>query len=91
MRRTTIILYGILGGAGMVVAVVALNHLARRRRRGRACVCVVGGALGLFVLAGATPAALGLLADISEAFPAIAARSWASIASSWPSARSPAR
>jgi predicted MFS family arabinose efflux permease len=29
----------------------------------------VGVAAGLFVLAGATPAALGLLADISEAFP----------------------
>ena len=30
---------------------------------------VVGVAFGLFVLAGATPAALGLLADISEQFP----------------------
>ncbi len=29
----------------------------------------IGVAIGIFVLAGATPAALGLLADISEAFP----------------------
>ena len=40
--------------------------------------------IGLFVLAGATPAALGLLADMSEAFPTIAARSWASTAFSSP-------
>jgi predicted MFS family arabinose efflux permease len=68
MRRTTIILYGILGGAGMVLAAFALNHVG-----GTAAVlavaCVVAAAVGLFVLAGATPAALGLLADISEAFP----------------------
>jgi predicted MFS family arabinose efflux permease len=32
-------------------------------------VAAIGAALGLFVLAGATPAALGLLADISERFP----------------------
>ncbi len=30
---------------------------------------VLGAVAGLFVLAGATPAALGLLADISERFP----------------------
>ena len=47
-------------------------------------------AFGLFVLAGATPAALGLLADISERFPPTAARSWASTRSSSPSARSSA-
>ncbi len=69
MRRTTIILYGILGGAGMVAAGLALNHLAGVAVW-LAVLCVVGAAIGLFVLAGATPAALGLLADISEAFPA---------------------
>ncbi|HEY8168087.1 MAG: MFS transporter [Candidatus Limnocylindrales bacterium] len=68
MRRTTIILYGILGGAGMVVAVVALNHVGGVGPV-VALVCVAVAAVGLFVLAGATPAALGLLADISEAFP----------------------
>ena len=68
MRRTTIILYGILGGAGMVVALVALNHLGGFGAV-ITVVCIAAGALGLFVLAGATPAALGLLADISEAFP----------------------
>ena len=67
-RRTTIILYGILGGAAMVAAGIALNHSATTP-----AVLQIGYALvlavGLFVLAGATPAALGLLADISEAFP----------------------
>jgi MFS family permease len=69
MRRTTIILYGVLGGAGMVIAGLALNHSA-----GQSELVTVAFALamaaGLFVLAGATPAALGLLADVSEAFPA---------------------
>ena len=68
MRRTTIIFYGIVGGGACVVAAAVLNHsrglAGRRARRGSV---VLGG---LFVLAGATPAALGLLADISEAFPA---------------------
>jgi MFS family permease len=69
LRRTTIILYGILGGAGLVVAGLVINHGA-----GLPIVVPIGGAIvaafGLFVLAGATPAALGLLADISERFPA---------------------
>ncbi len=67
-RRTTIIFYGIVGGAVLVAAAIALNYsqgwpvfvqLAL-------LVPVIGG---LFVLAGATPAALGLLADISETYP----------------------
>ena len=69
LRRTTIILYGIGGGAVMVVAGIAINHSA-----GLPVVVPVGAALvaifGLFVMAGATPAALGLLADVSERFPA---------------------
>jgi MFS family permease len=68
MRRTTIILYGILGGAAMVLAVVALNHVGGTGIV-VAVACVAAAAVGLFVLAGATPAALGLLADISETFP----------------------
>ena len=69
MRRTTIILYGVLGGAAMVAAGIAVNHSASLPL----VVAVAFGAAmaaGLFVLAGATPAALGLLADVSEAFPA---------------------
>jgi MFS family permease len=69
LRRTTIILYGILGGAALVAAGLAINHGA-----GLALPVTIGAAavaaFGLFVLAGATPAALGLLADISERFPA---------------------
>jgi MFS family permease len=68
LRRTTIILYGIAGGGILVAGGVAINHGA-----GLPFVVPAVGALasafGLFVLAGATPAALGLLADISERFP----------------------
>jgi MFS family permease len=68
LRRTTIILYGILGGGALVAAGLVVNHglnlplLVILPAAGVA-------AFGLFVLAGATPAALGLLADISERFP----------------------
>lgn len=68
LRRTTIIAYGIGGGFALVIGALLVNH-------GQALgpVGMVAGALivgfGIFVLAGATPAALGLLADISEAFP----------------------
>ncbi|MGZ8439117.1 MAG: MFS transporter, partial [Candidatus Limnocylindrales bacterium] len=68
MRRTTIILYGILGGGVLVLGGLAINH-----GQGLPIVVPLAGILaalfGLFVLAGATPAALGLLADISERFP----------------------
>lgn len=67
-RRTTIIGLGIGGGAALVFAALVVNHGA-----GLPPIVVVGAAIvaaaGLFVLAGATPAALGLLADMSEAFP----------------------
>jgi MFS family permease len=68
LRRTTIIGYGIGGGAVLAVAALALNH-------GGGLPVVLLAALlvpivgGLFVLAGATPAALGLLADMSEPYP----------------------
>jgi len=67
-RRTTIILYGVLGGGLLVLSGFAINH-------GNVlpivipAVAVAAAAFGLFVLAGATPAALGLLADMSERFP----------------------
>ncbi|MGZ8527269.1 MAG: MFS transporter [Candidatus Limnocylindrales bacterium] len=67
-RRTTIILFGVLGGAAVVVAAALVNHsegLPDIVRVAESAV-VVGG---LFVLAGATPAALGMLADVSESFP----------------------
>jgi MFS family permease len=68
MRRTTIILYGVGGGALLVIAAIGINHSATLPT----VVLVVLGALavfGLFVLAGATPAAIGLLADVTEAYP----------------------
>jgi MFS family permease len=68
MRRTTIILYGILGGAVLVVAGLGVNHADGLPVLVPIGAAVLAGA-GLFVLAGATPAALGLLADISERFP----------------------
>src|SRR3990170_82075 len=67
-RRTSIILYGILGGGGLVGAGIVVNHGV-----GLPLVVLIAAAgvaaFGLFVMAGATPAALGLLADISERFP----------------------
>jgi MFS family permease len=68
LRRTTIILYGILGGGLLVMAGVAVNHQAGLPVIVPLVAMVMAG-FGLFVLAGATPAALGLLADISERFP----------------------
>lgn len=68
-RRTTIIFFGIVGGAAVVAAAALVNHSAGMP----ALVRIVEAAVvigGLFVLAGATPAALGMLADVSESFPA---------------------
>ncbi|HUG48718.1 MAG TPA: MFS transporter [Candidatus Limnocylindria bacterium] len=67
-RRTTIIFYGILGGAVLVAATIAFNHATDFPLPVQIALLIPATA-GLFVLAGATPAALGLLADISEAFP----------------------
>ena len=66
-RRTTIIAYGIGGGAVSVVAAGIVNHAASLPILALAAGLLA--AAGLFVLAGATPAALGLLADMSEAYP----------------------
>ena len=68
LRRTTIILYGVGGGALLVIGAVGINHSANLPL----VVVLALGALavfGLFVLAGATPAAIGLLADVTEAYP----------------------
>jgi MFS family permease len=68
LRRTTIILYGILGGVVLVFSAIAINHSAGAPDLARLGLLLpaVGG---LFVLAGATPAAIGLLADVTEAHP----------------------
>ena len=68
MRRTTIIFYGVLGGAVFVVSALLLNHAGDSSLWLRLPLLAGLGA-GLFLIAGATPAALGLLADISESFP----------------------
>ena len=68
-RRTSIILVGIVGGLLMVGSIFGLNHAEGFGLLLKAPLAL-GGLAGLFVLAGATPAALGLLADISEAHPA---------------------
>lgn len=74
-RRTTIILFGVFGGLGLVVAGLVVNHAGFGAGgsvlvSGAVVVAGVGFAAGLFLLAGATPAAVGLLADVSEQFPA---------------------
>ena len=68
LRRTTIIFWGIVGGAALIAAAVAINHSAGMSPAVAAGLAVVAVG-GLFVLAGGTAAALGLLADISESYP----------------------
>lgn len=68
LRRTSIILYGIVGGAVMLGAGAAINH-AGADSIPVLLLLVAIAAGGLFVLAGATPAAIGLLADMTEAYP----------------------
>ena len=68
-RRTTIMGIGIAGGVLMIGAVWGINHAAGPIA-GLQAPLAVAAAAGLFVLAGATPAALGMLADISEQHPA---------------------
>jgi MFS family permease len=69
LRRTTIIAVGLAGALVMVAAVFALNHAADWGDAPRLALAGVAAA-GLFVMAGATPAALGLLADVTESHPA---------------------
>ncbi|HLE89461.1 MAG TPA: MFS transporter [Candidatus Limnocylindria bacterium] len=68
-RRTTIIAIGLAGALVMLAAGLALNHTEGWVLAVQVALAAVA-AVGLFVMAGATPAALGLLADISEAHPA---------------------
>jgi MFS transporter, DHA1 family, multidrug resistance protein len=67
-RRTTIIGLGIGGGAALAVAGLIVNH-GQSLPVFLLLAALAIAASGLFVLAGATPAALGLLADMSEAYP----------------------
>jgi hypothetical protein len=67
-RRTTIMALGIGGGMAMIGASVGINHSAEWHLVARVGLVALAMA-GLFVLAGATPAALGMLADISETHP----------------------
>jgi MFS family permease len=68
MRRTTIIFYGVLGGAALLAAAIAINHSQGFPLALMAALAVIAIG-GLFVLAGATPAAIGLLADVTESYP----------------------
>ncbi len=68
IRRTTIILYGVGGGALLVLAAVGINHSGSLPWFA-VPLLAIPAVFGLFVLAGATPAAIGLLADVTEAYP----------------------
>jgi MFS family permease len=66
-RRTTMLLMGVGAFVVMAFDVLAINHLGGHSEM------LLGGFMGvgvvaLFVMSGATPAALGLLADVSEGF-----------------------
>lgn len=68
-RRTTMLLAGVGAFVVMALDVLAINHL------GGTSTILLGALVGvavvaLFVMSGATPAALGLLADVSEGFEA---------------------
>jgi MFS family permease len=67
-RRTTIIGAGIAGGVVMAVGAAVVNH-GGGIPVALPVAAALAAAAGLFVLAGATPAAVGLLADMSEKFP----------------------
>jgi MFS family permease len=66
-RRTTLLLLGVGAFVAMTIDVLAVNHLG-----GSSNVVLVAlglvAVVALFVMSGATPAALGLLADVSEGF-----------------------
>jgi len=68
-RRTTMLLMGVGAFVVMAFDVLAINHLGGTSTTLLAALGLVA-AVALFVLSGATPAALGLLADVSEGFEA---------------------
>jgi MFS family permease len=66
-RRTTMLLVGVGAFVVMAIDVLAINHLGGVSQA--LLIGLVGVAVvALFVMSGATPAALGLLADVSEGF-----------------------
>jgi MFS family permease len=66
-RRTTMLLLGVGAFVLMTLDVLAINHLGGTSTT--LLVALVGIAVvALFMMSGATPAALGLLADVSEGF-----------------------
>jgi MFS family permease len=68
-RRTTIIAIGVGGALVLLMATFGLNHSGGLGLPFQLLLGAVAAA-GLFVMAGATPAALGLLADMTESHPA---------------------
>jgi MFS family permease len=66
-RRTTMLLVGVGAFVVMACDVLAINHLGGESEALLVALIVVG-VVALFVMSGATPAALGLLADVSEGF-----------------------
>jgi MFS family permease len=66
-RRTTMLLVGVGAFVVMAVDVLAINHLGGHST---ALLIALGAVavVALFAMSGATPAALGLLADVSEGF-----------------------
>src|ERR1035437_1912681 len=66
-RRTTLLLCGVVAFVVLTVDVLAINHYGGGSLP-LLCILVVVGLFALFMLSGATPAALGLLADVSEGF-----------------------
>ena len=68
LRRTTIIGIGLAGGGVFVAALLAVNHSSSLPIWFLAGLLGIAAA-GLFVLAGATPAAVGFLSDVSEGYP----------------------
>ena len=66
-RRTTMMLLGVGAFVVMTVDILAINHLGGTSTNLLAGLGVVA-VVSLFVMSGATPAALGLLADVSEGF-----------------------
>jgi MFS family permease len=68
-RRTTMLLVGVGAFVVMACDVLAVNHLGGESQVLLVALGVVA-VVSLFVMSGATPAALGLLADVSEGFEA---------------------
>jgi MFS family permease len=66
-RRTTLIMIGVAAFVAVTLDILAINHLGGTSQPVLAV--LVGVAIvAIFFMSGATPAALGLLADVSEGF-----------------------